>query len=288
MLTCEILSLTIALNYSGAGANDGVRTPWGNVLSQHQHAFLADDKSEVARVARRVLSVLVAQEALLPDDANPVVQTQDPAGWIALTKPVFNASIDPDPKALTGALAALQNSGHSGAKIAFDLFPVVARQLGKAWEDDTISFADVTVGCARLQRALRSLTDDAKDTAVAPCDQRDCLVLLPDGAHHTFGAIILAKRLRHAGMRVTLDLAATPRAVMAYKKAHVFDAVLISASLSETSDILRPLVAAAHRQWPDSKVILGGTFQNHGPTQAAATGADHVTQDWQKALSLCI
>lgn len=255
--------------------------PWGDVVLQHQHSFMADEKCEVAHVARRALCALVAKDGIL-------TEASDTQTWDALTQPLFVAAVHVDPRVLTDLLATLQANGHSSTKIAFDVLPDVARQLGTAWENDTISFTDVTVGCARLQRALHHLTDDTHDTPVATGDQPDCLVIVPKGAQHTFGAMILAKQLRYAGMRVAIDLEAAPDTLCALAKSQSFSTVFMSASLSETSDMLRPLTRTIHAQWTDSKVILGGTYLQRDDIDVAAVGADHVTQTLQNALDLCI
>jgi len=255
--------------------------PWGTVVLQHQHAFMANEKCEVAHVARRALCALVAKDGI-------TTQAPETQPWDALTQPLFDAAIHVDPRVLTDLLATLQASGHSGTMIAFDVLPDVARQLGTAWEDDIISFADVTVGCARLQRALHHLADDTSDTPVATGDQPDCLVIVPKGAQHTFGAMILAKQLRYAGMRVTMDLEAAPNTLCTLAKSQTFSTVFMSASPSETSDMLRALTRTIHAQWIDSKVILGGTFLHRDDVDVAAVGADHVTQTLQDALDLCI
>ncbi|MBC7676540.1 MAG: hypothetical protein H7173_10900, partial [Rhodoferax sp.] len=38
--------------------------------------------------------------------------------------------------------------------------PEAARRLGRAWEDDTLTFADVTFGTVRLQSILRDISSD--------------------------------------------------------------------------------------------------------------------------------
>ncbi|MDA8585542.1 cobalamin B12-binding domain-containing protein [Rhodobacteraceae bacterium] len=186
-------------------------------------------------------------------------------------------------------LCALKKEGHRSPQLAFDLIPIVARQLGDAWNRDEISFADVTIGCARLQHALHQLTDISENPVLSPEHRRlDCLVLLPAGAQHTLGATVITKQLRHAGIRIDQDLAATPNTLSTLAKTQVFDVIFISASLSETSDTLRRLVDASRLQWADSKIILGGTFEAYGPRAIATTKADYVTQDWQEALDFCI
>ena len=268
-------------NAIGEGHGTAPCKPWGSVVLQHQHAFMADDICEITLVARRALSALVAKDGIL-------IHASDTQARGPLTQPLFDAAVHVDPRVLTDLLATLQASGHSGTKIAFDVLPDVARQLGTAWEDDTISFTDVTVGCARLQRALHHLTDDTHHTPLATGDQRDCLVIVPKGAQHTFGAMILAKQLRYAGMRVTIDLEASPDTLSALAKSQSFHNVFMSASLSETSDTLCELTRTIHAQWPDSKVILGGTYLHRDDSNMAAVGADHVTQNLQDALGLCI
>lgn len=257
---------------------------FGGHLSQQQHAFPVDGKTKVAQVARKALIELISGR-----DSQTTGHSRRDTNVAQLPfKELFQGAIAANPTALKQLLTTLKKKGYSDARLVFDVIPVVARDLGKAWERDEISFVDVTIGCARLQHEVHNLTDEADDAALVPASQRrDCLVLLPAGAQHTLGATILAKQLRHAGMRVSQDLEATSDTVLTLAKYLRFDAVFISASLSESSDILRQLVDVSRQQWPDSKVVLGGSFQGYGPEITARIGADHVTQDWQDALDLC-
>ncbi|WP_159089288.1 B12-binding domain-containing protein [Tateyamaria sp. Alg231-49] len=259
----------------------GAARRMGGLLSQHQQTFLAADTSEVALIARRALSMLASGT----DSLTPRPQTPSLA---AVTQALFERARAADAQALPRLLNRMKRAGHTGQDIAFDLIPEVSKRLGTAWERDEISFTDVTISCARLQNAVRHLTDDVPQRAtLAQYRARDCLVLLPDGAQHTLGAIILAQQLRHAGLRVRQELNATPETIQRLAKAQIFDIVFISASLSETSDIVRDLASTSQGQWIDTKVILGGTFLNHGPADVAATGVKHVTQSWREALNMC-
>lgn len=259
----------------------------GEALSQHQQTFLADDTNEVARVARHVLSILAKGGARAP--ANSADRHSLPASRHidTLTKRLFSACIQGDPTSFASALSEVQSSGQLDDVLAYEMIPSVARQLGTAWVDDTISFADVTVGCARLQSALRQLPDNPPTDAV-PYNglRRRCLVAVPKGAQHTLGALVLAKQLRQVRQHVVVELEAERSTLSRLADQQDFDVVLISVSSGECPNATGGLVQACREHWRASKIAIGGSMVA-GKDVVDDMGADHVTQVWQEALNLC-
>lgn len=255
-------------------------------MSQHQQAFLADDRNEVARVARHVLSILAKGEKRAP--ANSADRYSLPASLHieTLAERLFSASIQGDPASFASTLSEVQSSGQLNDVLAYEMIPSVARQLGAAWVDDTISFADVTVGCARLQSALRQLPDNTPTDAV-PYNglRRRCLVAVPKGAQHTLGALVLAKQLRQVRQHVVVELEAEQSTLSPLADQQNFDVILISASSGECPNAMGGLVQTCREHWRASKLVIGGSLADLGK-DVDAMGADQVTQVWQEALNL--
>lgn len=208
----------------------------------------------------------------------------------ALTHLLYEASLAPNPARFACAVDRFLKVDHGADHLAFEAVPRIARQLGDSWVNDQISFADVTIGCARLQSVLHQLPDSDPATRNATTSnprRSHCLVIVPEGAQHTLGALVLAKQLRHAGQGVTVALKANQNVLSDLRKSHDFKTILISASRSECIETLHTLVSMTHRMWAQSTVVIGGTVCNQGRDLRAATQADHVTNDWQEALALC-
>lgn len=261
----------------------------GEALSQHQQAFLADSSGEVARVARRVLSMLASGDLGASKSAVMATPLLTSISLVDLADRLYTASYCPDRAHFANALRDVQRAGYANDVLTFELIPTVARRLGAAWEDDLISFADVTIGCARLQSALRGLPDDLQNNAVPYKGiQQNCLITVPSGAQHTMGALVLAKQLRQARQRVVVELEADSSKLSSLAQKQNFNVVLISATRGECPQDLCQFVGAIRRNWFASKVVIGGSISDLEGETIGAIGADHVTQDWREALDLCI
>jgi hypothetical protein len=55
------------------------------------------------------------------------------------------------------AITILKTHGASINYIVLELIPEIARRFGKQWEDDSLSFADVSMGVSKLERAIHKL-----------------------------------------------------------------------------------------------------------------------------------
>ena len=266
------------------------------ILSQHPHSFQADTAAEVSgdvtRMARQVLSILARPEAqhLTWKDQQPTLLTDKAAHCVqAVAGLLYETSFCPDKDRFNRALADAQLAGCSTDQLAFELIPGIARQLGAAWEDDLISFADVTIGCARLQSALRHLPDILPDKPETHRGiERNCLVMTLPHAQHTLGALVLAKQLRQARQRVHVELESHPDAWSHPALDQDFDVIMISASRSECPVALQSLVGLCRQNWGRSRVVIGGSFCDLGEDVKASVQADQLTMDWQEALNIRI
>ncbi len=179
------------------------------------------------------------------------------------------------------------SGGIAPETIADEYIPAVARRMGEEWTQDTASFADVTIGSARLQSMLRDLstcwTADRMDTTGS------AMVIVPQNVHHTLGASVLTTQLRRTGISVRLCVGMDPRALKVALDHGEFDAVIISASINERIDMVRTIVDLAHSATGSKRppVILGGTILDQRVNVQRVTGADLATVDLREAMEFC-
>lgn len=114
-------------------------------------------------------------------------------------------SMDPDDaKKLMDRMVA---EGLAIDDIIDHVLPEVARRLGDRWFADDISFADVSIGTARLQEAIRELrAKDHKKRIPLKGDAR-VLLVIPSPEDHTFGVFVAADQLRRLGLIVEISIA---------------------------------------------------------------------------------
>lgn len=167
--------------------------------------------------------------------------------------------------------------------------PEVARRLGQGWHEDTCTFAEVTIGTARLQAILRDIaTSWSADEAASQLDGPTVLVLLPAGEQHTLGVMVAVAKLRRLGISVCLRIGSGAPELRELFVRRRFDAVLISIAHAEMLEVCRNLVKTLKEIAGGSvPVAVGGALFLDDAQAASLLGADIVTNDIEAALQAC-
>lgn len=184
---------------------------------------------------------------------------------------------------------ALANGTHREELTDFYI-PEAARKMGAQWCADELGFVEVTIGASRLQAVLRDLVAVWSGDSGAESDAPSILLIVPAGAHHTLGAMVLSGQLRRKGYSVGILLGPQPDEIRNRIQQTAFQSVFISASQSENLETLRRIVnlvhAAAAKPPP---VVIGGSILEIVASRelAARTGANYATNNPDEALKLC-
>ncbi|MEL7214203.1 MAG: cobalamin B12-binding domain-containing protein [Pseudomonadota bacterium] len=186
------------------------------------------------------------------------------------------------------AIAELRRFGCTTVDIYDVYIPAAARILGDEWCRDEVSFADVTIGTARLQGMLRELDREwLKENPQVP-GNGPAIAMICEDDFHTLGAMVVAGQMRRLGASVRLLLGLSLSERLEILSQHSFDVVMISASRTENLETTRKLVknirTTCERQLP---IVLGGTVIERNVNVKALTGADYVINDPKEALELC-
>ncbi|MEO0831017.1 MAG: cobalamin-dependent protein [Pseudomonadota bacterium] len=165
--------------------------------------------------------------------------------------------------------------------------PTVARWLGAEWCSNGMSFAEVSIGCARLQGLVRDL--DSRIALKRPWpDGPSVLLVIPPDTYHTLGAMVTLSRLRRLGVSVRLLIIRDVVELVELVREQRFDMIAISASGAERLEMLRMLVKNARTgSVPPPPVVVGGSVLEQEPNIAILIGADHSSGDPEEALRLC-
>ena len=236
-----------------------------------------DSGSTVETLASRALGVLASKRisaaSLLSerflDDLSAAVRSPGSERRRAVVRDMLDARIRPE-------------------DIADFYIPEVARRLGAAWCEDGVSFADVTIGVARLQGLLKEIGAAWLDEARLDAEAPGLLVVVLADEFHTLGAMVLCGQLARMGVSVKLAMGHGESELLRIVAAGNFDAILISAAQGERLATLRKLVekirAASVRPTP---VVVGGSVVTRVTDIKTQTGADHATTDPREALRAC-
>lgn len=166
--------------------------------------------------------------------------------------------------------------------------PAVARRLGAAWCDDGLSFAEVTIGSARLQGILRDLGREWFDDSVRDGASSGIAVIVDEAEFHTLGALVLASQFRRMGISVRAMIGQPREKIFETVENGQFDAILLSAAGGETLARLRHVVekirAVSDRPVP---IVIGGSIVEDEAEVRTQTGADYVTSDPREVVRLC-
>jgi methanogenic corrinoid protein MtbC1 len=233
-------------------------------------------------LARLVASHVVPRLAVVTKSkvANPGRQSTWTQGHDAGT-PFDEAALDAFGTQLTSApdlelvdtIDQLLSQGHTVATLLLDLFGPTAIRLGDLWNEDKISFVDVTVGVGRLQQLIKALP---AGLPVAAQGGRHILLLPTPGEDHSLGVVALADVLQRAGWSVTLGHQMTQAELRSTLRRQQFLAVGFSLS----TDVLLDRLTMAIREvrtvldGAPMPILVGGNAFDRNPLLVSRVGAD--------------
>ena len=169
----------------------------------------------------------------------------------------------------------LRRRGDSVQTIYLSCIAAAARELGRRWDEDEISFATVTMASGRLYRIIRGLRHVLDRTGVdTPDDDRILLALLP-GDTHTLASEMAADIFRRAGWDVDLSVGERHDAVIARAETTRFAAIVIVANDSRDLEPLTRMVIGLRIVAPLTPVALAGKILTT-PQVADLAGVDAV------------
>jgi methylmalonyl-CoA mutase cobalamin-binding subunit len=185
-----------------------------------------------------------------------------------------------DPGAMAALIDALQEARVSDEQIIDGYIPECARRLGRAWEEDRMSFAAVTLGVGRLQHLLHLLAQDATADAADPFAEGAVLLIVPPGEQHTLGAMVVASQLRRQGISVCLRYAPGLLDLSMLLDSRRFDAALITIGSEERLEICRKLVNTLSQLGKGTlRIAVGGPVGETCRGPLLDGGAHLVTND---------
>lgn len=99
-------------------------------------------------------------------------------------------------------LRQLFDGGLAPGDMELGLLAPAAEKLGVLWENDSLSFVDVTIATGTLQRLMHFVSVDLAGAPLLGAKARAILVFPEPGAEHIFGAGMAANFFRRAGWQV--------------------------------------------------------------------------------------
>jgi MerR family transcriptional regulator, light-induced transcriptional regulator len=178
----------------------------------------------------------------------------------------------------------LIDEGFGPSSLLLELFGPTALRLGEWWEDDKITFVDVTVGVGRLQHLVKALSPAVP---VGRAHGPGILLLPTPGEDHAFGVNMLADVLLRAGWPVTIGHQTTSAELEALVKRQSFAAIGFSLSSDVLVDRLMTAIRDVRRvlDGTDIPILVGGRVFRDNPDLSVRVGADAAPGDARETLT---
>lgn len=160
-----------------------------------------------------------------------------------------------------------------------------ARRLGRMWEDDRISFVDVTLATGRLYRIIRGLRHIVGPTITNGRAELPALFALVPGETHTLGIEMATDLFRREGWDLELAIGLTYDELIARADDHAYHAVVLVAHSDRMIEPLTRLTMALRISLPLAQIIVAGNVVVGTPDIAELVGADAVIDDIETAVA---
>lgn len=252
------------------GGADGMQ----DFQTREQGKAGAQDATGVAFFASQVVSLLAERNAR---------QFAEPRE--SLIDGLTAAALSGSKERFAELLEEMKQSRISVAALADIYIPIAARRMGEAWDEDRMSWMEVSMAVSRLQSLLREIgvawaADQAGDTG-----HGTVLLIIPDREQHTLGPMVAMGQMRRFGVSVCLRIAPSLDELRSLVASRSFDGVMISVAVAEKLESVRKTVkflkSVSSSPLP---VIVGGAVMTTRDDAAECTGADLASNDIGAAL----
>lgn len=203
-----------------------------------------------------------------------------------MVRRLLNLCLDSDGQGVALYVAELHRAGFAPEVVYEALLAPVARTLGKMWENDDCTFADVTIAVVRLQNAQRAVAPEFVAGKVASVGAPRALLLPVPGEQHTFGLSIVRDYFLRAGWEARLGAPGTEADALGQISRERTDLVGLSYACDDHMPTAAALIKALRKASanPDLVVMVGGPSFSANPDLARQVGADATALDGCQAV----
>jgi methanogenic corrinoid protein MtbC1 len=189
-------------------------------------------------------------------------------------------------ESLIAYIGTLLQSGFAMETIYMELMTPAARLLGDYWNEDSISFTDVTIGLSRLQQVVRTLGWKRSQSAGPDHSAPSALFVPATSEQHTFGLFIIEDSFRRAGWRTWIETSGDRAELADMVRSHWFDLLGFSASCDSQQDEVAASIDTVRKvsRNPGLMILVGGRLFIERPELVAAVGADGTAPSGSAAL----
>ncbi|MEM6939723.1 MAG: cobalamin B12-binding domain-containing protein [Pseudomonadota bacterium] len=232
------------------------------------HTQLPEDV--VAALAQEVLKRVAAQMRDRKADMRSIAD-------------LSNALISPDAKEAARLIDARVAAGVAFNEIYLEYLAPAAAVLGKRWERDELTFADVTVGTGRVYAIMRAINRRARPAQ--PPDKRKALFAMVPGDDHALGLRMAVDLARTQGWDIEPHFDTDHDALVEAIVSSGTHLVGLSAGGIHALPDLARLVLAIRLSAPTARILVSGHIAEVAAEEVKLLHVDAVTNPFQDAMA---
>ena len=264
-------------------------TDCGNAASVFQDALYRQTLAGARTLGRRLEEDSVhslAREVIRRLNTHPPVEAAllDRPGEAEIAR-LCRALLQPDARAGRDFIDRVQAAGATVETIYLAYLRRAARLLGEWWEEDRITFAEVTMATGHIFAILRGFSH-LFVTRGHVASERAALFFTVPGETHLMGVRMAADLLRNDGWDITLETTLDHDALVARAAEGGATVVGLSAAGDHALSALARLIVALRISAPQATVFVGGNVVAVARDTVRLMGPDGMAADFGEARAV--
>ncbi|WP_342075449.1 B12-binding domain-containing protein [Yoonia sp. SS1-5] len=196
-----------------------------------------------------------------------------------------SALLSADEDAADRIILAARRDGVNIETIYLGYVAGAATKLGVMWEEDQVSFVDVTLASGRLYRIIRGLRHIVASSLIDGRAMRPALFALVPGETHTLGIEMATDLFRREGWDIDMAVGTSHDALIEQSEDRHYRAIILVANSDRMIEPLTRLVLALRITQPLAHLVVAGSILQHYPDIQRLVGADAVMKDIKGAMA---
>jgi methanogenic corrinoid protein MtbC1 len=194
------------------------------------------------------------------------------------------ALMTPDAAAGLRFVDQIRAQGASVETVYVAYLSEAAKTLGRWWDEDRVTFVEVTIAIGHVYAIMRSLRPSFYSDSIRPPTKSALFAMVP-GDDHSLGVEMAADLFRKNNWDIALQVGLSHDALVDYISASRHDIIGISAGSERSIVPLAKLIVALRISVPKTSILVCGNVVNIAPDVVELMGVDAMPLQVEDALS---
>lgn len=159
-----------------------------------------------------------------------------------------------------------------------------AERLGQWWNEDRVSFLQMSMAAGRIFEIMRHLRQTIPEPRLAAGPDRQALFATVPGDQHTMGVTMAADLFRNRGWDIDLRVGYDHDALMDAVAGREYRVIGLSVNNADAITPLARAVVAFRITHASARIVISGRLAGQMPEIGLLVGADGVAGDWDDTL----